>query len=59
VTTEETFADQWANTMRQLARVDELKSDRSDALQLYRQLQRHYPNDSDLQNKISELAAKR
>jgi cytochrome c-type biogenesis protein CcmH/NrfG len=42
--------------MNNLARAYELKGDRTNALETYRQLLRHYPEEQNWKKKVEELA---
>ena len=59
VRTEANQPSQWTSTMVALGRAYESNGDWPNALQTYRQLQHHYPNDTSLQSKINQLAAKK
>jgi hypothetical protein len=56
VRTEDNFPIQWIRTMVNLARAYELKRERTSALETYRRLLRHYPDDKSLKQKADELA---
>jgi tetratricopeptide (TPR) repeat protein len=59
VRTEGNFPTQWFLAMQHLALAYEQKSDWSNARPIYEQLLHHEPGNTDLQNKIAELANKR